>query len=78
MNMPLQLCEERDAKGLYKLARAGKIKGSFKKYLICSFGLMIFVASKKEKVQKNQIWREIWNKHFCLDGRSQFDFLFFD
>ncbi|WJZ94005.1 hypothetical protein VitviT2T_012900 [Vitis vinifera] len=27
MNMPLQLCEERDAKGLYKLARAGKIKG---------------------------------------------------
>ncbi|KAK4743672.1 hypothetical protein SAY87_009984 [Trapa incisa] len=27
MNMPLELCEERDAKGLYKLARAGKIKG---------------------------------------------------
>lgn len=27
MNMPLQLCESRDAKGLYKLARAGKIKG---------------------------------------------------
>lgn len=29
MNMPLELCEQRDAKGLYKLARAGKIKGSF-------------------------------------------------
>lgn len=27
MNMPLEICEERDAKGLYKLARAGKIKG---------------------------------------------------
>ncbi|XP_042393257.1 adenylyl-sulfate kinase 3-like isoform X4 [Zingiber officinale] len=26
MNMPLELCEARDAKGLYKLARAGKIK----------------------------------------------------
>ncbi|KAL2923234.1 Adenylyl-sulfate kinase 3 [Bienertia sinuspersici] len=27
MNTPLEVCEERDAKGLYKLARAGKIKG---------------------------------------------------
>ncbi|KAI3688072.1 hypothetical protein L1987_81778 [Smallanthus sonchifolius] len=27
MNMPLELCEGRDSKGLYKLARAGKIKG---------------------------------------------------
>ncbi|KAF2288186.1 hypothetical protein GH714_004867 [Hevea brasiliensis] len=27
MNMSLSLCESRDAKGLYKLARAGKIKG---------------------------------------------------
>lgn len=27
MNFPLQLCEKRDPKGLYKLARAGKIKG---------------------------------------------------
>ncbi|KNA17663.1 hypothetical protein SOVF_077850 [Spinacia oleracea] len=27
MNMPLEVCEERDVKGLYKLARAGKIKG---------------------------------------------------
>ena len=30
MNMPLELCESRDAKGLYKLARAGKIKGVFR------------------------------------------------
>ncbi|XP_077209927.1 adenylyl-sulfate kinase 3-like [Tasmannia lanceolata] len=27
MNMPLEVCESRDSKGLYKLARAGKIKG---------------------------------------------------
>ncbi|KVH90671.1 hypothetical protein Ccrd_007353 [Cynara cardunculus var. scolymus] len=27
MNMTLEVCEERDPKGLYKLARAGKIKG---------------------------------------------------
>lgn len=27
MNFPLNLCEKRDPKGLYKLARAGKIKG---------------------------------------------------
>ncbi|XXG56881.1 hypothetical protein AAC387_Pa03g4188 [Persea americana] len=27
MNVPLDVCEARDAKGLYKLARAGKIKG---------------------------------------------------
>lgn len=27
MNTPLEVCEQRDAKGLYKLARAGKIKG---------------------------------------------------
>jgi len=27
LNMSLELCEARDPKGLYKLARAGKIKG---------------------------------------------------
>ncbi|KAL2651369.1 hypothetical protein R1flu_019497 [Riccia fluitans] len=27
MNVPLEVCERRDPKGLYKLARAGKIKG---------------------------------------------------
>lgn len=29
MNVPLEVCEARDPKGLYKLARAGKIKGIF-------------------------------------------------
>ena len=33
MNMPLELCEARDPKGLYKLARAGKIKGVLLFYL---------------------------------------------
>jgi adenylylsulfate kinase len=27
MDVPLSVCEARDPKGLYKLARAGKIKG---------------------------------------------------
>lgn len=27
MDVPLHVCETRDPKGLYKLARAGKIKG---------------------------------------------------
>ncbi|XP_039158595.1 adenylyl-sulfate kinase, chloroplastic-like isoform X1 [Eucalyptus grandis] len=27
MDVPLQICEARDPKGLYRLARAGKIKG---------------------------------------------------
>ncbi|KAL4025910.1 hypothetical protein IC575_014316 [Cucumis melo] len=27
IDVPLEVCEARDAKGLYKLARAGKIKG---------------------------------------------------
>ncbi|XP_022743020.1 adenylyl-sulfate kinase 3-like [Durio zibethinus] len=30
MNMPLELCEERDSKGPYKLSRAGKIKGELR------------------------------------------------
>ena len=29
MDIPLSVCEARDPKGLYKLARAGKIKGKF-------------------------------------------------
>jgi hypothetical protein len=28
LNAPLEICEARDPKGLYKLARAGKIKGN--------------------------------------------------
>jgi adenylylsulfate kinase len=27
MDLPLEICEARDPKGLYKLARSGKIKG---------------------------------------------------
>lgn len=40
LNMPLEVCESRDPKGLYKLARAGKIKGlfSFLFYLSISYG----------------------------------------
>lgn len=34
MNTPLSLCESRDAKGLYKLARAGKIKGVHLKLIL--------------------------------------------
>ena len=30
VNTPLETCEERDVKGLYKKARAGLIKGFFK------------------------------------------------
>lgn len=30
MDVPLKVCEARDPKGLYKLARAGKIKGNFR------------------------------------------------
>ena len=40
MDVPLSVCESRDPKGLYKLARAGKIKGTtynyyFSKTLTC-------------------------------------------
>ena len=34
LNAPLEVCEARDPKGLYKLARAGKIKGTKMKQLI--------------------------------------------
>ena len=33
MNMPLEVCEARDCKGLYKLAKAGKIKGTIFTFL---------------------------------------------
>lgn len=29
VNTPLEKCEQRDVKGLYKKARAGQIKGSY-------------------------------------------------
>lgn len=31
VNAPLEVCESRDVKGLYKKARAGEIKGDIKK-----------------------------------------------
>lgn len=34
MDIPLCVCEARDSKGLYKLARAGKIKGKSEMCLI--------------------------------------------
>ena len=34
LNAPIEVCEARDPKGLYKLARAGKIKGTKTKQLI--------------------------------------------
>lgn len=37
MDVPLCICEERDPKGLYKLARAGKIKGTLSVYLCSEF-----------------------------------------
>lgn len=33
MDVPIEICESRDPKGLYKLARAGKIKGKLYKWL---------------------------------------------
>ncbi|KAG8479602.1 hypothetical protein CXB51_029375 [Gossypium anomalum] len=49
MNMPLALCEERDPKGLYKLARAGKIKeddSSFILYQLIALLLQIELNQK--------------------------------
>ena len=34
IDVPLHVCEARDPKGLYKLARAGKIKGILVKLFI--------------------------------------------
>ncbi|XP_060671491.1 adenylyl-sulfate kinase 3-like isoform X2 [Ziziphus jujuba] len=44
MNMPLELCKLRDAKGLYKLARAGKIKEEEDK-------MMMMMINGEEKQQ---------------------------
>lgn len=48
INAPLEVCESRDVKGLYKKARAGEIKGNLKwnhsvrhkfvKGVVCYFG----------------------------------------
>ena len=48
MDTPIEICEERDVKGLYKKARAGEIKGQG--YILCKkiykmFGVMIVLDS---------------------------------
>ena len=50
MNMPLELCEARDAKGLYKLARDGKIKGTLGESI---FLLLKALADGKENEQSH-------------------------
>lgn len=43
MDIPLCVCEARDPKGLYKLARAGKIKGMVCViyYMVCDFRFLV-------------------------------------
>ena len=44
LNVPLEVCEARDPKGLYKLARAGKIKGKrTKQTTIFTYHLQILI-----------------------------------
>ena len=48
MNMPLELCEARDTKGLYKLARSGKIKGVLcETCLSCCFNTLTWLSAFK-------------------------------
>lgn len=48
MNMPLELCEARDTKGLYKLARSGKIKGVLcETFLSCCFNTLTQLSAFK-------------------------------
>ena len=49
MNMPLELCEARDTKGLYKLARSGKIKGVLCETccLSCCFNTLTWLSAFK-------------------------------
>lgn len=49
MNMPLTLCEARDTKGLYKLARAGKIKGVLFNMLTLHFWCIDMLSSSSSK-----------------------------
>lgn len=45
MDVPLSVCESRDPKGLYKLARAGKIKG-----VTCQTRYLLEVRKKKQSI----------------------------
>ena len=41
VNTPLEECEKRDVKGLYKKARDGKIKGKIKKKICLNFSFFV-------------------------------------
>ncbi|CAN1285036.1 Adenylyl-sulfate kinase 1, chloroplastic [Linum perenne] len=47
MDVPLQVCEARDPKGLYKLARAGKIKGSLGEKVLIFQHLFVWAHEQK-------------------------------
>lgn len=53
VNAPLEVCESRDVKGLYKKARAGEIKGNMKK--IETLKLCFQKLSKKDTKQQKII-----------------------
>lgn len=68
MNMPLELCEARDPKGLYKLARAGKIKGLLSIFSFCYYEKLIPRTCKKKisATTRNKYWElccfKLWVK----------------
>ncbi|KAG6693460.1 hypothetical protein I3842_09G002100 [Carya illinoinensis] len=70
MNMPLTLCEARDTKGLYKLARAGKIKGVFFNMLTLHFWCIDMMSSsppkRKEKKRKGHYLPAIISCVLCI------------
>jgi len=49
MDVPLQVCENRDPKGLYKLARAGKIKGILREPQ-CNRVLLAYLTVKSSNI----------------------------
>ena len=51
LNAPLEVCEARDPKGLYKLARAGKIKGTKTKQLIVLVCYLLTYHTKENDLQ---------------------------
>ena len=56
LNAPIEVCEARDPKGLYKLARAGKIKGTKMKQLIV---LVCYLLS--QSLLRKITFRFYWN-----------------
>lgn len=62
MDVPLSVCESRDPKGLYKLARAGKIKGKYRNtyyysiwpFIVIDFDLLTLeLGTEKQSVMHN-------------------------